>query len=127
MKLALVRCFNLVREWWRTMAGALSIPFAFLALFDIPGRLLFGVLAYASLWALVISQNREIAKLKRTTKKLDIALYDSFDELLKQGEAMMRKFLNNETPLPTENEFQQWDRRLIALEISHGRVARQTR
>jgi hypothetical protein len=115
MKLVLVRCFNLVREWWRTMAGAVSIPFAFLALFDIRGRLLFGVLAYASLWALVISQNRQIAKLKRTTKKLDIALYDSFDDLFKQGDAMMKKFLNNETPLPTENEFQQWDKRLIAL------------
>ena len=97
------------------MAGAISIPFAFLALFNIPGRLLLAVLAYASLWALAISQNRQIAKLKSNTKKADIAVYDTFDELFKQGEAMMEKLLNNETPLPTENEFQQWDRRLIAL------------
>jgi hypothetical protein len=52
----------------------------------------------------VISQNRQIAKLKRTTKKLDIALYDSFYELFRQGDAMMQKFLKNETPVPTENE-----------------------
>jgi hypothetical protein len=35
-----------------------------------------------------------------------------FDELFQQGEAMMKKLLNNDTPLPTENEFQQWDKRL---------------
>ena len=109
-------CVDTVGKWWGIMSGALSIPFALLALFNVfSQRLLFGVLAYASLWALVISQNRQIAKLKRTTKKLDIALYDRFDELFKQGEAMMKKFLHNETPLPTENEFQQWDERLITL------------
>ncbi len=110
------------------MAGALSIPFMLLAVFDgFSQRLLFGVLAYASLWALVISQNRQIAKLKSSSKKLDIALYDRFGELFKQGEAMMQKFLNNETPLPTENEFQQWDKRLIALAESCATIEEWTK
>ncbi len=98
------------------MSGALSIPFALLALFNVfSQRLLFAVLAYASLLAVVIVQNWQISKLKSRTKKLDITSYDIFDDLFQQGEAMMQKFLKNETPLPTENEFQQWDKQLIAL------------
>jgi hypothetical protein len=85
MKLVMVRFFNLVREWWGTMAGALSIPFTFLALFDTSRRLLFAVLAYASLWALVISQNKQIAKLKSNIKKTDIAVYDTFRRTVPTG------------------------------------------
>jgi hypothetical protein len=108
--------FQLVRGWWGKMAGWLSIPFMLLSLLSLfSQRLLFALLAYASLGALAISQNRQIAKLRSNTKKLDIAVYDNFDELFKQGEAMLEKFKNNEAPLPTENQFQQWDKRLIAL------------
>jgi hypothetical protein len=57
--------FRLVREWWGTMAGWISIPFAFAALFNIPQRLLFAALAYVSLWARVISQARQISQLQR--------------------------------------------------------------
>jgi hypothetical protein len=48
-----------------TMAGALSIPFAFLALFNVPGRLLFAGLAYAGLWVLIIAQARRISELQK--------------------------------------------------------------
>ena len=105
-----------IGEWWGIMSGALSIPVMLLALFNVGSqRLLFAVLAYASLLAVVIVQNWQISKLKSRTKKLDITSYDSFDDLFQQGDAMMEKFLNNETPLPTKKEFQQWDKRLIAL------------
>ena len=82
----------LVRGWLGWMADWISIPFMLLALFNVfSQRLLFAALAYAALWALVYSQSRQIAKLKKTTKKFDIAVYDSFADLLKQGEAMMKK------------------------------------
>lgn len=48
------------------MSGALSIPFAFLALFDVfSGRFLFAALAYASLWVLVIAQHKRISELQK--------------------------------------------------------------
>ena len=54
-----------VGEWW-AMSGALSIPFAFLALFNVfSGRFLFAALAYASLWVLVIAQ-LTVARFKLT-------------------------------------------------------------
>src|SRR6266480_1044849 len=128
----IVRCFkasfHLVEEWWGIMAGGFSIPFMLLALFNaFSQRLLFVVLAYASLWALVVSQNRQIAKLKSPTKRLDIAVYDSFNKLVEQGEAMLEKFERNEPPFPTENEFQHWDRRLIALAESSATIAERDR
>ena len=46
------------------MAGALSIPFAFLALFNVFSRgFLFAALAYLSLWVLVIAQYRRTSAL----------------------------------------------------------------
>jgi hypothetical protein len=47
------------------MSGALSVPFAFLALFNVPGRLLFAGLAYAGLWVLIIAQARRISELQK--------------------------------------------------------------
>jgi hypothetical protein len=117
--------FQLVRGWWEKMAGWLSIPFMLLSLLN--HRLLFAVLAYACLWALVISQERQISELKSHTKKADIAVYDRFDELVKQGEAMLGEFKKNEPPLPTANEFEQWDKRLIALAESCATIAERNR
>jgi hypothetical protein len=69
-----VRWFNLVREWWRTMSGWLSIPFALLALFNIPGRFLFAALAYASFWARVIAQARRISDLQRAVPSPNVTV-----------------------------------------------------
>jgi len=55
-------CADTVGTWWGIMSGVLSIPFAVLALFNFPPRLLFAVLAYISLWVLVISQARRISE-----------------------------------------------------------------
>lgn len=47
------------------MSGALSIPFALLAAFNVASqRLLFFLLAYAGMWGLVISQSRRISALE---------------------------------------------------------------
>ena len=54
-----------IGESWAIMSGALSIPFAFLALFNaFSGRFLFAALAYVSLWVLVIAQHRRISELQ---------------------------------------------------------------
>ncbi len=56
------------------MSGALSIPFAFLALFNLfSGRFLFAALAYASLWVLVIAQYRRICELTVARFKLIVS------------------------------------------------------
>src|SRR6266498_4286859 len=47
------------------MAGALSIPFALLAFFNVSERLRFATLAYVSLWVLTISQARRISQLEK--------------------------------------------------------------
>jgi hypothetical protein len=44
------------------MSGGLSVPFAFLALFNVPQRLLFGVLAYVALGIMAISQAVKISR-----------------------------------------------------------------
>jgi uncharacterized sodium:solute symporter family permease YidK len=55
-----------VRKWWATMAGWLSIPFVFLALFDFfSKRFLFAALAFVALWVQVIAQYRRLAALTR--------------------------------------------------------------
>jgi hypothetical protein len=55
------------------MSGALSIPFAFLALFNVfSGRFLFAALAYVSLWVMVIAQYRRIRELTVTRCKLTV-------------------------------------------------------
>jgi hypothetical protein len=120
---------QLVWKWWRIMAGALSIPFALMAFFNLfPSlRLQFAVLAYVALWALVISQHRQISKLKSHPKKANIAAYDSLDGLIKQGEAMLEKFRKNESPLPTEKQFQQWDNLLIGLAESCATISERDR
>jgi len=57
------RFADLFKEWWGEMSGALSVPFSFLALFNIASqRLLFGILAYLALWGLVIAQYIERAR-----------------------------------------------------------------
>jgi hypothetical protein len=56
------------------MSGALSIPFAFLALFDIPGRLLFAALAYVSLLVLTVAQTRRISELQGPVPSADVTL-----------------------------------------------------
>jgi hypothetical protein len=83
-----------------------------LALFTVPGRLLFAALAYVSLWALVISQARQISRLQARTKNPNIAVYDNFDDIVKRGDAMMERYMKSEAP-PGE-EFYQWDNELIA-------------
>lgn len=98
------------------MSGALSIPFAALALFNVPGRILFAALAYAGVWGLVISQTREIAKLKeRPGKKRDIDVYDSFGELIARGENLLAALKRNEPPLPKREEIKEVGNGLIAL------------
>src|SRR5206468_9980082 len=54
-----------VKQWWAIMAGALSIPFALLAFFNVSERLRFATLAYVSLWVLTISQARRISQLEK--------------------------------------------------------------
>jgi len=57
---------RLVGEWWGIMAGALSIPFLLLSLFNVfSGRFLFAALAYVSLLVLVIAQHRRISELQK--------------------------------------------------------------
>src|SRR5262245_43050279 len=63
-----------IREWWGIMSGALSIPFAFLALFNVPGRLLFASLAYIGLWALVFAQARRISELQKPVSSPKVVL-----------------------------------------------------
>lgn len=107
---------NLVRQWCGKMAGWLSIPFIILGLLGpFSQRWLFAFLAYASLWSLVWSQNREIKSLKSRAKNPEIAAYDDLDELVKQGDEMLGRFKKNAPPLPTESEFEQWNKRLITL------------
>jgi hypothetical protein len=108
--------FELVREWFGKMAGWISIPFMLLALFNVfSQRLMFAFLAYASLWSLVWSLNRENKSLKSRAKNPEIAAYDDLDELVKQGDEMLGRFKKNAPPLPTESEFEQWNERLITL------------
>jgi len=74
--------FALVREWWGTMSGALSIPFAFLALFNVASqRLMFAALAYASLWASVIAQARRISELQKPVPSPNVTVHVGRDLL----------------------------------------------
>jgi uncharacterized membrane protein HdeD (DUF308 family) len=57
-----------VGAWWGIMSGAVSIPFAFLALFNLPGRLLFAALAYISLWVLIVAQAKRILELQKRSR-----------------------------------------------------------
>jgi hypothetical protein len=106
MKLAMVRCFNLVRDLvghdgWSAFQRPPAVT--------IRGP---GVRFSRGACDLPEQANCETDK---QHQEIDIAVYDSLDELVKHGDAMLERFRNNETPLPTENEFQQWDKRLIAL------------
>jgi len=114
-------------EWWGVMAGALSIPFMLFGLFNVSQRLLFFVLAYVALCLLVISQKNEIARLRSHTKKPEIAAYDDFDELLKEGDEMLERFKKNKPPLPTQIEFDRWDQRLITLAGSCATIPERNR
>ena len=65
---------RLVGEWWGIMAGALSIPFLLLSLFNVfSGRFLFAALAYASLWVQIIAQHRRISALTVARPKLTVS------------------------------------------------------
>jgi hypothetical protein len=73
-------CIDTVGKWWGIMSGALSIPFALLALFNVPPRLLFAALAYISLWALVIAQARRISGLQKPVPNVTVYVgCDLFD------------------------------------------------
>jgi hypothetical protein len=53
-----------IGAWWAIMSGAVSIPFAFLALFNVfSAGFLFAALAYVSLWVLVVSLYRRTSGL----------------------------------------------------------------
>jgi hypothetical protein len=53
-----------LKNWGAVMSGALSVPFALLALFNVSGRLLFAILAYAALGVMAISKTRETSNLR---------------------------------------------------------------
>jgi hypothetical protein len=108
----LKKIWGFIWEWWGVMSGALSIPFAALALFKIGSPILFCSLAYIALWVMIFSQYRQISVLK-SRKKPTIALYDDLEGLAKRGDGMMERFKKNEAP--TEEEFNQWDNELITL------------
>jgi hypothetical protein len=74
--------FAIIREWLGTMAGWISIPFAFLALLNVfSQRLMFAALAYASLWALVAAQAKRISELQKRVSFPDVALHAGRDLL----------------------------------------------
>ena len=60
----LINAAKFVSQYAGLMSGALSIPFAFLALFKVSQRLLFGVLAYAALAVMAISDRVRVSKLQ---------------------------------------------------------------
>jgi hypothetical protein len=64
---------RLIGEWWGIMAGALSVPFLLLSLFNVfSGRVLFAALAFVSLLVLVIAQHRRISALTAAPPKLTV-------------------------------------------------------
>jgi hypothetical protein len=124
----LEQSFHFIKKWWGLMSGWLSVPFMVAAALNFSSqRLIFASLAYASLGALVISQMKEIARLRRRTKKPEIAAYDDFDGLVKEGDAMLEKLKNNKPPLPTETEVIQWNERLITLAESCATISERNR
>jgi hypothetical protein len=67
--------FNLVREWWGKMAGWISIPFMLASFFNVfSQRLLFALLAYASLWSVVIAQARRLSELQKPKPSPNVTL-----------------------------------------------------
>jgi len=55
-----------IGAWWAIMSGAGSIPFMFLALFNVfSAGFLFAALAYVSRWALVVSLYRRASALTK--------------------------------------------------------------
>jgi hypothetical protein len=50
------------------MSGALSVPFGLLALFNVSGRLLFAILAYAALGTMAIAETIKTSKLREQMK-----------------------------------------------------------
>jgi len=66
-----------VGKWWALMSGGLSIPFAFLALFDIPRRLLFATLAYVSLLVLTVVQAWRLTTSADVTLRVESDLIDA--------------------------------------------------
>jgi hypothetical protein len=78
-----------------------------------------------SLWALVISQARQISRLQARTKNPNIAVYDNFDDIVKRGDAMMERYMKSEAP-PGE-EFYQWDNELIAMANLHCKLSERNR
>jgi hypothetical protein len=64
MRLWLMEFIRPIGAWWGIMSGAVSIPFMFLALFNVfSARFLFAALACVSLWVLVIAQYRRLSAL----------------------------------------------------------------
>ena len=53
-----------LKNWGAAMSGALSVSFALLALFNVSGRLLFAILAYAALGTMAISETIKTSKLR---------------------------------------------------------------
>jgi hypothetical protein len=111
------------------MSGWLSVPFMLLAFLNVPGRLLYELLAYAALGVMVFSQRATILKLERQLlkKKPSIVVYDRFDELVKLGDAMMKRFLEKKSPSPTREEFQRWDNELMAVAESCATINERNR
>jgi hypothetical protein len=58
------KAWQLLKEWGGLMSGWLSIPFLLAALIYPNQRLLFGLLGYAAMWGLVISQSRRVSRLE---------------------------------------------------------------
>jgi hypothetical protein len=70
-----------VGSWWGIMSGALSIPFAFLALFNFQARLLFAALAYIALWVVIVGQARRISELQKPVPSPDVIVHVGRDLL----------------------------------------------
>jgi hypothetical protein len=65
-----------VGGWWSLMSGALSIPFAFIALFSNgkPQIAFFAILAYCALWVMVFRMAMKIHKLESPPSLSDAAM-----------------------------------------------------
>ena len=86
------------------MSGWLSIPFALLALFNIPGRFLFAALAYASLWARVIAQARRISELQRAVPSPNVTVRIGDDLIdLAHGSYWIRGEIENSSEYRAES------------------------
>jgi NhaP-type Na+/H+ and K+/H+ antiporter len=86
-----------VQDWWAEMTGALSVPFAILALAGAPPAKLYYLLGYAALWVVVLRQGimlKRIEKRNARSEEISELINSGLDLIQTRTEEQLRDWLD---------------------------------